>query len=106
MNSAILNLGALVVIFTSSLFTGNLNIEKRYSEPREQSAMISSTEKTNTNVLVNAHYINGELIPYVTLPEFTVESEYNKGTFVHATINNGEVIPYVTLPTLTIVADI
>ena len=107
MNSAILNLGALAVIFTSSLFTSKLNIEdKNYSNPVEQSAMIPTAEKANNNILVSAQYVNGELIPVVNLPEFTVESDYNHDTFVHATISNGEVIPSVTLPTLNIVADI
>jgi len=105
MNTAILNISAIAVIFSTSFFVGNINqSNESISSPTE--IAYSSFENSDHPVFVEAKYIDGELIPVVNLPEFTVEADYNSSLRVHATINNGELIPTVMLPTLNIVSEI
>jgi len=105
MNTAILNISAMAVIFSTSLFVGKTDpSDKSVSTPTE--IAFSSFDHSDHPVFVEAKYINGELIPVVNLPEFTVEADYNSSLLVHATVNNGELIPTVTLPELNIVSEI
>ena len=104
MNTAILNISAITVIFSTSLFLGKTDHSTQsLSSPTE---IAFSSSENATSIFTEAKYIDGELIPVVNLPEFTVEADYNASFRVHATINNGELIPVVMLPELNIVSKI
>ena len=103
MKTTILNLSAVAIIVSTSFFAGriqkadtDLNLLSAEGQfPTEQSL-------GETNVITRATLYEGEIIPSVTLPEFTVEAERSTEHLIHATLINGEVIPYVELPTLSI----
>ena len=103
MKTTILNLSAVAIIVSTSFFAGRV-------QQNDTNLFLSSdeglfpTEQTvaETNVVTRATIYEGEIIPSVTLPEFTVEADRPTKHLVHATLNNGEVIPYVQLPTLSI----
>lgn len=103
MKTTILNLSAVAIIVSTSFFAGRIqnNDTDLFLSSDEG---VFSTEQTivETNVITRATMYEGEIIPSVTLPEFTVEAERSTKHLVHATLNNGEIIPLVELPTLSI----
>ena len=106
MKTSIIQLSLAAVLLLSSFVIGGLdyqNEEKNYT-PTTSDLQIQST--SINPILVQAVYVNGELLPVVTLPELTIEAEMKPSNYVHAHLVNGTVLPYVTLPELTIEASI
>lgn len=103
MKTTILNLSAVAIIVSTSFFAGRIQNNDRDLFPiSEQGVFQTEGSIAETNVITRATLYEGEIIPSVTLPEFTVEADRSTKHLVHATLINGEVIPYVELPTLSI----
>lgn len=103
MKTTILNLSAVAIIVSTSFFAGR--IQKNDSElflNAEECLFPTEQSMGETNVISRATMYNGEIIPSVTLPELTIESDRSTKHLVHATLHNGEIIPYVELPSLNI----
>jgi hypothetical protein len=103
MKTSILNLSAIAILIGSSFFAGRIQFgEKENLIKQSQSKIENIYSNGETNIITQATYYKGELIPLVYLPEFTVESDLAPQHLVQATLVDGEIIPFVTLPTLTI----
>jgi hypothetical protein len=103
MKTTILNLSAVAIIVSTSFFAGR--IQKSDSDlflNAEEGVFPTEQTLGETNVITRATMYEGEIIPSVTLPEFTVEADRSTKHLVHATLYNGEIIPYVELPTFSI----
>jgi len=102
MKTNIFNITAIALIISSSFISGrNLSEAKSFEFPSET---LSELVELNTTsyTMVEAKIVDGEVIPFVTLPELNIVSEYNKGTMVKTKMVNGELMPVVELPELTI----
>ena len=102
MKTNIFNITAIALIISSSFISGrNLSEVNSFEFPSETLSEIVELS-TSTFTMVEAKWVDGEIIPSITLPELNVVSEYNKETMVKAKMVNGELIPVVELPELTI----
>ncbi len=102
MKTNIFNITAIALIISSSFISGrNLSEAKSFEFPSETLSEIVDLS-TSSFTMVEAKVIDGEVIPFVTLPELNIVSEYNKGTMVKTKMVNGELMPVVELPELTI----
>lgn len=103
MKTTILNLSAVAIIVSTSFFAGRIQNNDTKLFPNSDDGLFPTEQRvTETNIITRATVYEGEIIPSVTLPEFTVEGDRSTKHLVHATLNNGEIIPYVELPTLSI----
>ena len=103
MKTTILNLSAVAIIVSTSFFAGRIqNNDTDLFLKSDKGVFPTEQRIVETNVITRATMYEGEIIPSVTLPEFTVEAERSTKHLVHATLNNGEIIPLVELPTLSI----
>ena len=103
MKTTILNLSAVAIIVSTSFFAGRIqNNDTDLFLNSDKGVFPTEQRIVETNVITRATMYEGEIIPSVTLPEFTVEAERSTKHLVHATLNNGEIIPLVELPTLSI----
>ena len=102
MKTNIFNITALALMITSSFIAGHNTIDKTNLD----FPTLSSTEVMEMNndcyQMVSAKVIDGEVLPYVNLPELDIVADYNKEYMVSATIIDGEVLPVVTLPELNV----
>lgn len=55
--------------------------------------------------MVEAKVIDGEIIPFVELPELTITGKYNEQSMQRAKIIDGEVVAVVDLPELNIYSE-
>lgn len=103
MKTTILNLSAVAIIVSTSFFAGK--IQQNDTDllfASDETIFPTEQSVSESNVITRATMYEGEIIPSVTLPEFTVEAERSTKHLVHATLNNGEIIPCVDLPILSI----
>ena len=105
MKTNIFNITALALMITSSFIAGKSSIDKTNLD----FPTLSSTEVMEMNnesyQMVQAKVIDGEVLPYVNLPELEIVADYNEEYMVTASIIDGEVVPTVQLPVLDIVAN-
>ena len=94
----IYNFTVLLLIFLASFIAGENAIKSNF----DLTGIGLSVESTTPTTMVSAKLIDGEVIPFVTLPEFSIVAFQNEKQHVKAQIINGEVIPFVQLPELSI----
>lgn len=97
----IYNFTVLLLVFFAGFIADKNAVKSNY----DLTGSTSSVKSTTPTTVVSATRIDGEVIPYVTLPEFSVVAFRNENVRVQAQIINGEVIPFVQLPELSIYAN-
>ena len=106
MKTSIIQLSIVAVLLLSSFVIGGLDYQNKEKDSSIETSDLQAQNTSMEPILIEAVYVNGELIPVVTLPELTIEAEMKPVQYVHAHLVNGTVLPYVTLPELTIEASI
>lgn len=94
----IYNFTVLLLILLASFIADNNAIKSNFNPTGSH----LSEERTTSTTKVSAKLIDGKVIPYVTLPEFSIIAFQNKNVQVKTQIINGEIIPFVQLPVLSI----
>lgn len=105
MKTNIFNITAIVLMVTTSFIAGTKTLNNSPIEfPSER--LSEKIELTNSSyTMVEAKVINGEVIPFVELPELTISADYNENTMQSAKIIDGEVVAVVDLPELNIYSE-
>ena len=102
MKTNIFNITALVLMVTSSFIVGKTALSERQLElPSEAITELADFSSCNYT-MVEAKIIDGEVVPFVTLPELDIVASYNDDKMVSAKIVDGEVMAFVQLPELSI----
>ncbi len=102
MKTNIFNITALVLMATTTLLVGNTTLTERQLElPSEAITELADFSSCNYT-MVEAKVIDGEVVPFVTLPELDIVASYNDDKMVSAKMVDGEVMAFVQLPELRI----
>ena len=101
MKTNIFNITALALMISTSFIAGKSTIDNSFDLTSENLTELAELN-TNCYTMVEAKVIDGEVIPFVTLPELTIEGSYNDETMVTAKVVDGQILPFVQLPVLTI----
>ena len=103
MKTNIFNITALALMISTSFIAGRNTLNSKLEMPN--STLTEMVDESNsTYTMVEAKIINGEVLPYVNLPELEIYSSSTDEIMVSAKLVDGEVIPFVQLPELNIVA--
>jgi len=102
MKTTIFNVSALILLVTSSFFAGRIEFPNSELMLSNDQTIEQSEYLGEQNVITRATVYEGEIIPMVDLPEFTVKANESPKYLVTAKVVDGELMPFVNLPTLSI----
>jgi hypothetical protein len=102
MKTTIFNLSAIILLVTTSFFAGRIEFPSSELMLSNDQTLEQCEYLGEQNVITRATIYEGEIIPMVDLPEFTVKASESPEHLVTAKLVNGELLPFVNLPTLSI----
>lgn len=102
MKTSIFNITAIVLLVTTGFIAGTKSLNNSPIEFPSERLGENIELSTSSYTMVEAKVVDGEIIPFVELPELTITANYNEQSMQKAKIMDGEVVAVVDLPELNI----